>query len=278
MRIVRFMVAVGVAGLILGGSITASSGADGDFFSGFLRQLTAPSVSFWSHDGWNQWHPQRGRGILAATGTQCFFCKGNLNDGDGDGVIDLKDRCLGTPLGSRVDVHGCKVTPEKEPVVETPAVEPVWPRSSVTSHDLQGDSDGDGIRNGADQCPQTVRGVDVDERGCWSIPPILFKTRDWRIQPRAAKTLKAVAAILADNPTVKISIQGHADQRPTSEDRFNIRLGERRSNTVFDYLVIHGADPALLSTISFGYHRPVASNGTREGRRKNRRVQLKVVP
>lgn len=267
----RLVVAVGVVTvLLIGGRTPLLASPGNDEFVGFLRQLTAPAIAYWSHDGWLQWHPQRGDGILAATGTQCFFCKGNLIDGDGDGVIDIRDRCLGTPINTPVDERGCAVAQTEQSgwqeitEAEAPALAP-------------GDADLDGVLDDRDRCPRSPVGVKVDADGCWEISPVRFKTRDWRILPVAAETLLEVAAVLEKHPDIRLSIQGHADKRATSSDPWNQRLGEQRSNTVFDYLVVHGANPALLSTISFGYHRPTADNDTPEGRQLNRRVELKVV-
>ena len=69
------------------------------------------------------------------------------------------------------------------------------------------------------------------------------------------------AAWLKRFPNLNVSIEGHADERGTRE--YNLALGERRANSVKDFLISQGIDPRRVRTISYGKERPVAlgSNG-----------------
>lgn len=67
-------------------------------------------------------------------------------------------------------------------------------------------------------------------------------------------TLDAQARWLARFPNLRITVEGHADERGTREA--NLALGERRANAVRDYLAAHGVDAARITTISFGKERP----------------------
>ena len=80
------------------------------------------------------------------------------------------------------------------------------------------------------------------------------------------------AKYLAANPTKKLRLEGHADERGTRE--YNVGLGERRSNAVQSALLAGGATPAQISVVSYGEERP-ADPGHDEGAwSKNRRVEI----
>ncbi len=74
---------------------------------------------------------------------------------------------------------------------------------------------------------------------------------------------------LTDNPSRKITIEGHCDERGTNE--YNLALGERRATTARDYIVNLGAAAARINTVSFGEERPFASGHTEDAWSQNRR-------
>lgn len=179
---------------------------------------------------------------------------GEMIDSDGDGVADAMDKCPGTPAGVEVDSTGCPL-----------------------------DSDGDGVPDFLDKCPGTPAGVDVDETGCpktilgggarsWTFNNITFDTSKANIKSSSYGILDEIAAALVADPQLKITVEGHADS--TGEQAFNLDLSQRRAEAVVDYLVGKGVAPSRLSAKGYGEDRPVADNETREGRAKNRRVQL----
>ena len=69
-------------------------------------------------------------------------------------------------------------------------------------------------------------------------------------------TLDSQAAFLRSNPSIRITVEGHCDERGTRE--YNLALGERRASAVRDYLVAQGIDGARIRTISYGKERPEA--------------------
>lgn len=71
-----------------------------------------------------------------------------------------------------------------------------------------------------------------------------------------------------------VVIEGHTDS--SGDAAFNQQLSEKRAEAVKAELVANGANPDKISTVGYGESRPVADNGTREGRAKNRRVEIKV--
>ena len=137
------------------------------------------------------------------------------------------------------------------------------------------DSDGDGVIDCKDKCPNTPKGVTVDERGCWVIScTVLFDFDSANLKPEAQAELdKAYEIIKADDLTIEI--QGHTDS--IGAEKYNQGLSERRANTVKAYLVEKGIDENRLTTLGYGESKPAASNETKEGRMKNRRVQFKAI-
>lgn len=71
-----------------------------------------------------------------------------------------------------------------------------------------------------------------------------------------------------------VIIEGHTDS--SGDAAFNQQLSEKRAEAVKAELVANGADPAKIKTVGFGESKPIADNATREGRAKNRRVEIRV--
>jgi|TARA_E500000178_G_scaffold691_2_gene799 peptidoglycan-associated lipoprotein len=85
----------------------------------------------------------------------------------------------------------------------------------------------------------------------------------------AKSTLNAQAAFLRSNPSVRITVEGHADERGTRE--YNLALGDRRASAARDFLVAQGIDGARIKTISYGKERPEMVGSNDEAWAKNRR-------
>lgn len=92
------------------------------------------------------------------------------------------------------------------------------------------------------------------------------------VRPEYADLLAAHARRLATQPTARLRLEGHADERGSRE--YNIGLGERRAQAVRRLLLIQGASAAQISTVSFGEERPAAYGSTESDYAKNRRVEL----
>lgn len=144
-----------------------------------------------------------------------------------------------------------------KPVVETPK---------------DGDSDGDGVVDSEDQCPGTPAGAVVNAIGCWSLNNVVFDSGKAKIKSEAYPQLDAVFAILKQNGTMKVELQGHTDN--VGKKAYNMDLSMRRANAVAQYLVEKGIDRNRLTTTGFGFSKPVALNSTAFGRSLNRRVEI----
>ncbi len=79
---------------------------------------------------------------------------------------------------------------------------------------------------------------------------------------------------MTSHPDLKIEIEGHADS--TGSEEHNLRLSERRAESVHAYLSQQGIGRTVVGTVGFGEERPVATNGTAAGRQLNRRVEIIV--
>ena len=96
----------------------------------------------------------------------------------------------------------------------------------------------------------------------------------YTVRPDALRILDEAIAAMQRDPTLNITIEGHTDSIGTNE--YNMALGERRANSVRDYLVSRGIAATRLRTVSFGEENPKYDNTREETRRLNRRAALVV--
>jgi OOP family OmpA-OmpF porin len=132
------------------------------------------------------------------------------------------------------------------------------------------DSDGDGVPDSRDTCPDTPKGVKVNAVGCWELNSVFFDSDQAVIKDTRA--LDEAVAILKANPKLTGEAQGHTDSTASAD--YNQRLSEARARAVRDYYIRQGIAPERIRAIGFGETRPAASNDTLEGRALNRRVEL----
>lgn len=101
---------------------------------------------------------------------------------------------------------------------------------------------------------------------------VLFEVDEAILKPGAQRSLNQLVKALRDAPKTRIRIEGHTDS--TGSAAYNMRLSRERADSVRDYLVAHGVDPAIITTRGLGAQYPVASNETTAGRQQNRRVEV----
>jgi OOP family OmpA-OmpF porin len=136
------------------------------------------------------------------------------------------------------------------------------------------DSDGDGVCDGIDQCPDTPKGVRrLDEKGCSPISAmgIRFQFDKATIQPSSYAELDQFVTFLKANPNLRGEIQGHTDSKGTAE--YNQKLSERRAEAVRQYFISKGIPASQMTTKGYGMTKPIADNATEEGRAMNRRIE-----
>lgn len=180
-------------------------------------------------------------------------------DSDGDGVPDSADRC---PAQAAPTADGC-------PAPVAPA-EP--PR----------DTDGDGIDDSKDECPGTMQGLQVDGSGCVTaaaqtivLKGVNFLPGSAELTPEAKSVLDETYESLAGQTSLKVEVGGHTDS--SGADAVNLALSQRRAEAVRQYLTGKGISADRLVAKGYGETQPVADNKTAEGRRTNRRVELKIL-
>ncbi|MFS4469670.1 DUF5723 family protein [Maribacter sp. 2210JD10-5] len=178
-------------------------------------------------------------------------------DTDGDGLLDNEDNCI-TEAGP-VENNGCP-----------------WP-----------DSDNDGILDKDDKCPEEIGTVandgcpepEVTEEVQKSLNEyartILFNSGKSSIKDESTAVLVDILKILNEYPNANFVIEGHTDSIGSVQT--NQRLSESRAKAVMDFLVKSGIAANRLSAIGYGESKPIATNMYKDGRQKNRRVEINLV-
>ncbi len=96
------------------------------------------------------------------------------------------------------------------------------------------------------------------------------------VRPGLYNELDRIAQIMIKYPQTSILVEGHTDS--TGSETYNQQLSERRANSVKNLLVQRGVHEYRVNTVGYGKNRPVATNGTPEGRQMNRRVEIRINP
>lgn len=110
---------------------------------------------------------------------------------------------------------------------------------------------------------------------------MLFETGSYEVSRQAGGVLEKVARILSSRPDLKIMVEGHTDSIAINNHRIadNWELSVLRATAVTRVLTAkHGIDASRIIAAGRGHHDPVASNATEEGRRKNRRIRIIILP
>jgi len=115
------------------------------------------------------------------------------------------------------------------------------------------------------------------------VEKILFDSGSAEIKKDGKKVLERVAEILRKVTDKQVRVEGHTDNVPIGSrlaERFptNWELSTARATTVARYLQDKGLDPKLLSACGYSEYRPVAGNETDEGKSKNRRIEIALIP
>jgi len=104
------------------------------------------------------------------------------------------------------------------------------------------------------------------------LKPAFFAFDSYSVSDAARAALDNDAKVLRSNSSLKITIEGHCDERGTVE--YNQALGERRANAARDYLVAAGIDAGRIQVISYGKERPFAEGHDEAAWAQNRRAQF----
>lgn len=121
---------------------------------------------------------------------------------------------------------------------------------------------------------EVVRGIEELEQEM-ELKNIYFDFDKYFLRHEAKEILQRNARILKANPSIKIRIEGHCDERGTVE--YNLALGEKRARSAIDYLTNLGIDPGRISIISYGKERPVDLGHNEDAWAKNRRDEFIII-
>lgn len=159
-----------------------------------------------------------------------------------------------------------------QPKIVIPVAKPAEPIPPM-------DSDGDGVFDKQDLCPNTPAGREVDVTGCPSfndnITGVYFQSNSAELTEGAKQVLDDAAEELNLFPTVVLTISAHTDSRGSAA--YNLTLSGQRAASVANYLVSRGVDSSRLVPRAMGESFPIDTNDTSVGRLNNRRVEFDVV-
>ncbi|MFN8945908.1 MAG: peptidoglycan-associated lipoprotein Pal [Pseudobdellovibrionaceae bacterium] len=125
---------------------------------------------------------------------------------------------------------------------------------------------------GVDSTPMNFDAQGSDSGRIDGLKSIFFGYDQSNLSAEARATLKSNADWIKANPSVRMQIEGHCDNRGTIE--YNISLGERRANAVKSYLISMGIKADRLSTISYGEEKPLANSDSDSDMARNRRANF----
>ena len=209
--------------------------------------------------------------------------KGCPADTDQDGVYDTDDKCPN--LAGVSTNNGCPADADKDGVYDTDDKCPNL-RGVAANNGCPADRDGDGIYDKDDKCP--TKAGSAANKGC---PEVKIETADKAVLDDALQSvqfspnravllnssksvLDKIATVLKKYPDYKVAIHGHTDAIGGDQD--NLVLSKERAKACLNYLVSKGINAGRMSSDGFGETKPVANNNSKQGRRKNRRVEFKL--
>lgn len=105
---------------------------------------------------------------------------------------------------------------------------------------------------------------------------VYFDTNKYNINTASETLLNRLAGILMEYPDTNVIVVGHTDN--TGADAYNMTLSQNRAFAVTNFFTSKGLSSSRFTTNWFGEEQPIADNSTAEGRSKNRRVNIAIVP
>lgn len=153
------------------------------------------------------------------------------------------------------DTDGSFKWPWQKPTAQEEVVAPTTPTLPQDSSDMQE--------------PRREEAHMID-----ALKTVYFDFDSSTLKPEAMEILKSNAEWLKVNPAVEVQLEGHCDSRGTIE--YNYNLGQRRAESVRQYLVKIGCEQIKIHTISYGEERPVDPAENEDAWAKNRRAQFLV--
>ncbi len=196
-------------------------------------------------------------------------------------MVQFKMACYMVLAFVSLLVAGCAPSSANKADV-MPSASAVSPGSQGADARRQGDAQRGATRESS-VVPPASGSLDALRQGKSTETPVSSPLKDiffdydrYDVRPDARDTLRANADWLRSNPSARIEIEGHCDERGTNE--YNLALGAKRAQAVKDYLVSLGISAERLSTISYGEEIPVCKEPNENCWRRNRRARFVVIP
>ena len=174
------------------------------------------------------------------------------------------------------------VAVEEAPVVQTQKQksekeETVKKTSEIKKVVKKADSDNDGIIDEKDKCPNTSRDFIVDYQGCpkTATLKINFTPLSYDVSQELIKNLEEFANFLQENKSYQVVIYGYTDSTGDAEE--NKILSQQRAEAVKKALERYKISSTRLTAVGMGEQNPIADNSTKEGRAKNRRIEVELI-
>jgi len=216
-------------------------------------------------------------------------------DTDKDGYPDSVDKCINDPEDGKKPnpTDGCPAASDRDndgiPDSQDECPDVAEDKDGVEDKDgcPETDADSDQIPDAQDKCPTEPgpRSQIAEKNGCPLIKkgddelvilePIEFEYGKSVIKPVSYPILDEVAKVMKAQPKMRIGVYGHTDNRGAMD--LNMRLSKERARACMNYLGKKGIAQNRLESEGFGPNKPVADNGTDQGRARNRRVEFKIL-
>ena len=203
-------------------------------------------------------------------------------DSDGDGTSDDKDECPQTPGDTRY--LGCPDS-DKDGISDQHDRCPLIPGKKENRGCPSDDRDGDGIIDEEDRCPlspgtRANNGCPELEKEESIIVKTAFENLEFEsgksvILKKSKSSLNELAELLKAHENWDLLISGHTDN--SGNAAANMLLSKQRVKAVAEYLASKGIDSGRFELEWFGQSKPLVSNATAEGRKKNRRVEMTLI-
>jgi len=195
---------------------------------------------------------------------------------------DIASKSLGSPLSGGIHTMRIMATQstmkcyiDNERMANVPAVESFKPVDFGVYMDPWLDEPNNPMLIGTFRYAEGGKTLkqQLDEAGRIVTHGILFDSGSDKIKGESYKTLADIGALLTDNPTLRLSIEGHTDS--DGADDYNLTLSQKRSESVRTYLINNfKVDGSRLESKGWGKSKPIDKNNTPEGKANNRRVEL----